>query len=176
MKRVGDWHRRPSASDYLAGMALAAAWVLLAIPVRKRLHRGIPSGAPQLAAGAWWLASLLPPFGLFPVLSVLTTNPPPTDVADRSYPLLPFLLLALAHPALLAWRTRRSPDFTRAQRIVIVLTSLLTVIVFLLFCMAWTVGGAPHHPGAARWTLVLAFVAAWVVLAVRTRRDLRAWS
>lgn len=164
----GGWPRGQPHPTRPLTLALTVAWVGLAIAVRRKLHRDIPSRWHQL----FWLLLPLPPVTFF--LAVANLLPAKPSEEPSPYPPWPFLVIASALAALFAYRALVSPTTPKLQRIFIVVACLTVLPMLVLLCAAWQIGDSwPRHAGPGRWTFFVGVVVGWMALAVATRLKLR---
>ena len=164
-----NWPRGASAAGRPLMVGLTAAWILLAIAARRTLHRGVPAGWPQLRRAAWLaLAALLPP-----VSTMLALGQTVPDYQTRQLPqgLWPFVIGALLLAPLLFHRaiSARTPA---VDRVLILLSSLVVLVIAVLTGLAWHIGGGWPEGTPLRWGIAGVLIAAWIVLAAVARRRL----
>jgi hypothetical protein len=166
-----NWPRGANAPGRPLLVGLTTAWILLALGARRRLHRDVPAGWPQLRRAAWLaLGAGLPPLSTLLALGQLVPDLETGALGEGAWP---FLIAAALLAPVLFHRALRSPRATDVDRVVALLACLGTIALAVFTALAWHfVRGWPEGT-PLRWGVAGSFVAAWIALAAATRGKLR---
>jgi len=118
----------------------------------------------------WWLIFLFPPLALLAAWDSAQRARSADEALGLSMFVAPFLLMAVAMGAALAYRAWISPGLSRAERTLLVVMGLSAVLFVLLIAMiCHDFGGWPRRQAHATRPLTLALTALWLALAIAAR-------